>query len=100
MGGLGDACSNFAMENTYGISVRTMDLGTFPFQWTLVTKPTGSKGFRSSRHGFVAVVGKLGPVIPQMKANIVAAGMNDAGLSCDIQTLLGSTYPARNATVD
>jgi len=91
------SCSNFAMNNDYGISVRTMDLGAVPFQWMIVTRPAGSKGLRSSKHGYTAFVEQVGPALLD---TLISAGMNDAGLSCDIQTLLGSKHPGHNESLD
>eukprot|EP00930_Biecheleria_cincta_P089244 TRINITY_DN78529_c0_g1_i1.p1 TRINITY_DN78529_c0_g1~~TRINITY_DN78529_c0_g1_i1.p1 ORF type:complete len:359 (-),score=46.67 TRINITY_DN78529_c0_g1_i1:64-1140(-) len=84
-------CSHFAMENDYRLTVRTMDLATIPFsEWTIMTVPRGSAGLRSAKHGYVAFVEKVsGHVI----SDLVTAGMNDAGLTCDLQTLLGTKYP-------
>lgn len=91
-------CSNFAMDNDFLISVRTMDLGALPaVQWTIATKPQGSEGLRASRHGYAAFILALGPIKDE---SLIFGGMNDAGLSCDLQTLLGTEYPQHNSSMD
>jgi len=92
------ACSNFVMNNDYGISVRTMDLGSIPgLGWSLLAVPAGSPGLRSSKHGYLGFAATIMRVIEE---NSLFGGMNDAGLSCDAQTLLGSQYPAAAAGKD
>jgi len=92
------ACSNFAMDNDFRIFVRTMDLRALPaVQWTIATKPQGSKGLRASKHGYAAFILALGQIEYD---SIVVGGLNDAGLSCDLQTLLGTEYPPHNTSTD
>lgn len=91
------ACSNFIMQDAYGLTGRTMDLGT-PLSWALRTAPIGSSS-SSQRIGFVGFVPfEVGIAL----SHYVAAGLNTRGLSCDQQTLLGTTYPAKtgNKTTD
>lgn len=98
--GLCKCCSNFIMDNEYGISVRTMDLGSGPgglaLSFGLRTYPAGvalTKG--TSRYGFVGFV----PVeVGIALKGFVTGGMNEQGLSCDQQTLLGTVYPAKQNT--
>lgn len=84
-------CSNFLMENEYRLSGRTMDLGLTLPQWaagfTLETTPRGIDG---NDFGFVGFV----PSDAIFKLErIVTGGLNEQGLSCDLQTLLGTVYP-------
>jgi len=62
-----------------------------------VTRPAGTKGLRSSKHGYTAFVEQFGPALLD---TFISAGMNDAGVSCDIQTLLRSEHPKHNASLD
>ena len=90
-------CSNFLMENHYQLSVRTMDLGT-PLSFGVATVPRGTVTGHNdapSTYGFVG--------FPPVEAGIilhhyVSGGMNEAGLSCDEQTLLGTVYPNKTDT--
>jgi len=90
-------CSNWAMNNNFALSADTMDLGGDPYKWMIITRPLGMKGLRASRFGYVGFVGKLGSVLED---SLVADGMNTAGLTCDAHTLLGSSHPALNASLD
>lgn len=90
-------CSNFAMNNDYGLSADTMDLGSDPHEWMIITRPQGMPGLRSSRFGYVGFVGKIGSVVDD---TLVADGMNTAGLTCDAHVLLGSKHPGRNESLD
>lgn len=94
---LSSSCSNFAMNNEYGLSADTMDLGLDSYQWMIITRPQGVPGIRSSNFGYVGFVGKLGSVLADKR---VADGMNAAGLTCDAHTLLGTKYPGRNESLD
>ena len=96
-------CSNFQMQNEYQISVRTMDLGlpfaAFGIRTVARGAALAAPAHAVARLGFVSFVPeKLGVVMGDM----VAGGMNEAGLSCDLQTLLGTVYPAKtgNASTD
>jgi penicillin V acylase-like amidase (Ntn superfamily) len=85
------ACSNFLLSNDFVISGRTMDLGV-GLSFGVATIPRGSNltnPNRKSRHGFVGFI----PVLGFPLDHIVTAGLNEAGLSCDQQTLLGTVYP-------
>ena len=87
-------CSNFAMEDAFGLSVRTED--TSPPYTTedegisLIAQPAS----RSS-YGFVAFAAmKHGPNAAPLNASQgVKAGMNTKGLSCDKQALSHTTFP-------
>uniref|UniRef100_A0A7S3NMN0 Choloylglycine hydrolase/NAAA C-terminal domain-containing protein n=1 Tax=Aureoumbra lagunensis TaxID=44058 RepID=A0A7S3NMN0_9STRA len=80
-------CSNFIMENDpYMISVRTMDLGFGAFDFMVV-----KKGKTGNLYGYVSTVFGL-PKIPLKR--FVAGGLSEAGLTCDQQTLLNSSYPS------
>lgn len=90
------------MNNDYGLSADTMDLGSDPYgtgsyQWMIITRPQGMQGLRSSRFGYVGFVGKLQSILQD---TLVADGMNTAGLTCDAHTLLGSKHPGRNESLD
>lgn len=89
-----EGCSNAVMEDGYGLSIRTEDLGNVEYEFGLVTRPAGSVGVggEGAQHGFVGFLG-LKPYRP-MSLNAsegVKAGMNDMGLSCDKQTLKPQT---------
>ena len=94
-----EACSNFLMDNKYGIGVRTMDLGV-PLSFGVATVPRGSQlsaavPENTSRWGFVGFI----PIEAGLDLyHFVTAGLSERGLSCDMQTLLGTVYP--NATGD
>lgn len=90
-------CSNFAMNNDYALSADTMDLGSDPYEWMLITRPQGLQGLRSSRFGYVGFVGKIGS---NLEDTLVADGMNTEGLTCDAHTLLGTRHPDRNESLD
>lgn len=86
------------MNNDFAISADTMDLGSDPHQWMIITQPLGMPGFlRTSKYGYIGFVGKLGSVL---EGTLVADGMNTAGLTCDAHTLLGTIHPDRNASLD
>jgi len=97
------ACSNFLMPHDTGLSGRTMDLGSiFGLDWEFRTFPLGS-ATRSSRalpngvtrFGFVGVI----PIELKLPvASLVTAGLNEAGLSCDMQTLISTEYPPPSNT--
>lgn len=90
-------CSHFAMENDFALTGRTMDLGNIPgASWTVLTVPRGSKGLRSSKYGYVGFVLKEVVIVE----DIVFAGVNDAGLSCDLNALLGTQYPQPSKVLD
>eukprot|EP01047_Picozoa_sp_COSAG01_P018813 COSAG01_NODE_1028_length_12028_cov_5.688826_4_plen_261_part_00 len=83
------ACSNFFMNNdTFRISARTMDLGSGNFE--MVVRPAGKNGslglvtFAPSEAGVAVDTFSTG-------------GLNEAGLSCDLQTLIHSEFPKPTA---
>ena len=102
-------CSNFIMNNDYKLSVRTMDLGPEPgLAFGILTAPRGSAmvgsakaGGTSAKAGTSAVT-KYGtlrfiPVEGGVKVpGMATGGLNEHGLSCDMQTLIMTEYP--NAT--
>lgn len=90
------ACSNFLMENDYVLSVRTMDLGT-PLSFGVATVPRGSGIARDAKstYGFVGFPPVEAGIVLQ---HFVSGGMNEAGLSCDEQTLLHTKYPPQTNT--
>mmetsp|Transcript_35311 Transcript_35311/g.75242 ORF Transcript_35311/g.75242 Transcript_35311/m.75242 type:complete len:348 (+) Transcript_35311:164-1207(+) len=81
------ACSHFAMENDYALTGRTMDLETISnSSWTILVEPTSD----ATKQPF------LGMILQQngtMEEDIVFAGINSAGLTCDLNALLGTKYP-------
>lgn len=86
-----NACSNWAMNNGYRLSVRTMDLGGLPvLDWGVATHPVGDPlqhGSTPARYGFVAFVPDLsilppGVLRPELY-HFLSGGINTAGLSCD-----------------
>ena len=93
-------CSNWMHDNDYRVSGRTMDLGGFPtLDWALQTVPAGSKQpYGASTRGFVGFV----PTVAKIEASFwVTGGLNDAGLSCDSQTLIDTIMPpATNLSAD
>eukprot|EP00931_Biecheleriopsis_adriatica_P107678 TRINITY_DN82000_c0_g1_i1.p1 TRINITY_DN82000_c0_g1~~TRINITY_DN82000_c0_g1_i1.p1 ORF type:complete len:363 (-),score=36.49 TRINITY_DN82000_c0_g1_i1:5-991(-) len=85
------------MENDYHLSARTEDLGAVSYEFVLATRTKGAQGIRSSHYGYIAVVPMSNGSIMD---TLIKAGLNEAGLSCDKQTLLGTEYPAKNETLD
>jgi penicillin V acylase-like amidase (Ntn superfamily) len=101
-------CSDWIMNDEYGLSVRTMDLGSGP-TFSLHTQPRGSKFRRlaPSKYGFLMSKGenfsagashsRLG--LPASNASETAmAGINEAGLTCDLHVLLNTSYPKASGT--
>jgi len=104
------ACSNFLMSNDYQISVRTMDLGSADLSpglsWGLLSIPKGSAGTASrgpaaaqpTKYAALAFSVLNNSVPAAWSPEMVTGGMNEVGLSCDSQTLLGSSYPNKTGT--
>jgi penicillin V acylase-like amidase (Ntn superfamily) len=99
-----NACSNFYMQNDYRLSGRTMDLGSLPLHagFTLMSYPVGTSTLYDRRGtnelGFVGFVPSKGELDLRF---MVTAGINTAGVSCDMQTLLGTGFAKKqNSTVD
>ena len=96
-----DGCSNFYLSNQYHLSVRTMDLGT-PIDFVVATSPIRTKLVGRSRStpevstvGFVGMV----PHVAGLDADgMITAGLSEAGVSCDEQTLIGTQYAAKTNT--
>jgi hypothetical protein len=90
------------MNDKYGLSIHTMDLppigaGPVELQWQLITMPKGTKGMRSSKHGYVGMIPLIDALEPPAKIiekQITVGGMNDAGLTCGAQ-VLHSEYPKK-----
>jgi penicillin V acylase-like amidase (Ntn superfamily) len=81
------SCSNFFMDSDpYKISVRTMDLGEGQFD--LVVEPRSA----NNSLGFVSFVPAEAGVVLE---TFSTGGLNEAGLSCDLQTLTNSKFPAK-----
>eukprot|EP00316_Scyphosphaera_apsteinii_P024077 CAMPEP_0119334188 /NCGR_PEP_ID=MMETSP1333-20130426/86781_1 /TAXON_ID=418940 /ORGANISM="Scyphosphaera apsteinii, Strain RCC1455" /LENGTH=323 /DNA_ID=CAMNT_0007344429 /DNA_START=84 /DNA_END=1055 /DNA_ORIENTATION=- len=81
------------MSNDYFISGRTMDLGPIPgLEWSLANMPRASAlhpqagPIKKAKYGSVGIVFRLLP-------NQVTGGLNEAGLSCDEQTLITTQMP-------
>jgi penicillin V acylase-like amidase (Ntn superfamily) len=64
-----------------------MDLGAWS-SFSFISHPPGT----AAEFGYVGVV-PMSEKVPVVVKQGVAAGMNTAGLSCDMQTLIGSEYP-------
>lgn len=79
------ACSHFQMENSYGLTVRTMDLAANGAVYAIETRPVGFEGVKVSSHGYLALVDASKP---KVMGDIVFAGLNDGGLSCDVNALI------------
>lgn len=76
----------------YRISARTMDLGSGKFG--LITIPRGTKYNDSiTKYGFVGFYPIEGSLALE---GVVTGGLNEMGLSCDMQTLIGTDYPPIN----
>lgn len=97
-----NACSNFALERSskWRISVRTKDLGgDHDFAWLVV--PRGHLGAfgQQGKFGYIGAI-ETTPNSTFSNQDWVSAGINEKGLSCDTQTLLGTQYPQQstNAT--
>jgi len=91
-------CSDWIMNDAYGLSVRTMDLGTGP-TFALKTMPRGHTpllvGVPAAKLGHIISIGaNMTDFEPKGPADDMAfAGLNEAGLSCDLHALLNSSYP-------
>ena len=92
---LAEGCSNAAMEDAFGLSIRTEDMGDVDYDFVLLTQPRGRESVRGgpSRHGFIGFLGRDGdPMGMTLNASQgLKAGMNEAGLTCDKQTLKPET---------
>ena len=94
------ACSNFllAADDKAAMSGRTMDLG-FWDGFSLVAVPPGSvspvhsNASATNQYGFLSIYPSVGEDQVRGLVKSSAAGMNTFGLSCDLQTLLGTKYP-------
>jgi penicillin V acylase-like amidase (Ntn superfamily) len=88
--GLSTGCSNFYMRNDYRLSVRTMDLGTLPLHagFSLMAVPRGK--IENNPLAYLSFNPSEGRFDLERFAT---GGMNEAGLSCDMQTLEGSEFP-------
>lgn len=92
-----DGCTNFIMDDAYGLSVRTLDLGIGP-KFGLRTQPKGHalhglQPLPPATFGHIISFGTNVSSVPNPDPDIAAAGLNEAGLSCDVHTLLNSSYP-------
>ena len=94
---LASGCTNFIMDNKYGLTGRTMDLGPGPI-FSLLTQPrglsAGIEGVGPTRlaHIISVAAGGAGSIPPGYE-QMAFAGLNEAGLSCDLHALLNSSYP-------
>ena len=82
-----EACSNFMMPNNF-LSVRTMDLGGQAFGFNVLAVPQGAVA--KNELAYLSFNPAEGAVD---LARLSTGGMNSRGLSCDMQTLVGSEYP-------
>lgn len=105
-------CSDWIMDDSFGLSVRTMDLGPGP-TFSLKTQPKGHKpagiaDLPAARYGHIISIGanlahpskssqrhlELDGII---SGDTAFAGLNEAGLSCDLHALVNSSYPPRSS---
>ncbi len=83
------SCSNFFMDSDpYRISVRTMDLGSGDFD--IVVEPRSA----NNSLGYVTFVPAEAGIVLE---SFSTGGMNEAGLTCDLQTLKNSQFPSKQA---
>jgi len=82
-------CSNFMMDlnSAYRISGRSMDLGGGAFG--LLTVPITNE----TKYGYIGFEAVEGSV---KLDKAITGGMNEKGLSCDMQTLDGTQYPQKS----
>jgi choloylglycine hydrolase len=86
------ACSNFRLDNEYELSGRTMDVGDAIRSWGLQTVPRKMEQDQE-RFGYVRFLD-----LSLRDGNLTEGGINEAGLSCDMQHLNNSTYPKPSKT--
>ena len=97
------ACSNVQLPNDdfASISARTMDLG-FWNDFSLEAVPAGHIFHMNStkpapavaKYGYLSIFPSVESVAtPMGPARMVVAGLNTEGMSCDMQTLVGTAYP-------
>jgi penicillin V acylase-like amidase (Ntn superfamily) len=96
------ACSNWLMNNSYHVSGRTMDLGPITgLGWALQSTPRGKNLAPlgcAAKLGYVAFVPTI---LSVADAAMASGGLNEAGLSCDEQTLITTQMPrATNTSAD
>jgi penicillin V acylase-like amidase (Ntn superfamily) len=90
-------CSNWLMPHKTGLSGRTTDLGSFPglaFALRSFPQNQSAAGTQLLPHGR-GVYGYLG-VVPDLGVSVspmVTAGINEKGLTCDMQTLITTEMP-------
>ena len=110
--GAASACSDWIMDDDYGLSVRTMDLGDGP-SFSLRTQPRGHKAavaanLPPAKYGHIISVGANVSHATKLQQHVEGtlptdemafAGMNEAGLSCDLHALLNSSYPPLSTAV-
>jgi penicillin V acylase-like amidase (Ntn superfamily) len=99
-------CSNWLMENSYVLSGRTMDLGLPTQSFGLQTLPAGGtlsslvKPVSTARYGSVGAI-PLANSPWGKNVHGFTGGLNERGLSCDVQTLTSSEMgPASNTSKD
>ena len=95
------SCSDWIMDDAYGLSVRTMDLGTGP-TFSLRTQPRGHntnfQNVPAAKYGHIISVGANVTGQDALSPEMAFAGLNEKGLSCDLHALLNSSYPALNSS--
>jgi penicillin V acylase-like amidase (Ntn superfamily) len=82
------SCSNFLMENDFVLSVRTVDSPT-PLSYGVLTSPRGATlthNGATARYGYVGFATRELGVVVQ---GILSGGLNEAGLTCDVQVAKG-----------
>ena len=109
--GLAAGCSDWIMNDQYGLSVRTMDLGFGP-TFGLKTQPrghdAGMANIPPAKFGHIISVGKNVTTAQSRSPlrlssylqgdDMAFAGLNEKGLSCDLHALLNSSYPPPSNT--
>ena len=99
-------CSNWQMPHDTGLSGRTTDLGSIPgLTFEMQSLPRSSKVLGSKLlPGGVTQYGYLGinpTLVGKSVGPMVAAGINEKGLTCDMQTLITTEMPPpSNTTAD
>ena len=94
-------CSNWLMPHGTGLSGRTTDLGGSKLlAFEMRTLPRGSSVLGSKLlPGGVTSYGYLGvvpTVVSKQVAPMVTAGINEQGLTCDMQTLITTQMPPKS----
>ena len=63
------SCSNFAMNNDYSLSADTMDLGSDPYKWMIITRPQGISQLVNNVLMLVFILTMFTLIIPTLTAS-------------------------------